>query len=87
MQPIVLFGIQFSVSLVAYALFAGWYVAPRLSRLPREVALVPLLWVHVFRIAAGRSWLRVRWTRACRIPSERSWGMEIWPRRSWRWRR
>jgi hypothetical protein len=30
-----------------------WYVAPRLARLPREVALVPLVWVHVFRIAGG----------------------------------
>jgi len=46
MEPIVLFGIQFSLSLVAYALIAFWYVVPRLSRLPREVALVPLLWIH-----------------------------------------
>jgi len=53
MHPIVLFGIQFTLSLVAYALFAVWYVAPRLSRLPREAALAPLLWVHVFRIAGG----------------------------------
>src|SRR5215813_8967882 len=53
MEPIVLFGIQFSLSLVAYALIAFWYVVPRLSRLPREVALMPLLWVHVFRIVGG----------------------------------
>src|SRR5213083_764375 len=53
MEPIVLFGIQFTMSLVAYALIAFWYVAPRLSRLPREVALVPLLWVHAFRIVGG----------------------------------
>ena len=26
---------------------------PRLSRLPREAALVPLLWVHAFRIIGG----------------------------------
>ena len=51
--PIVLFGIQFTLSLVAYALLARWYVAPRLSRLPVEVALVPLLWVHAFRIIGG----------------------------------
>ena len=51
--PIVLFGIQFTFSLVAYALIAFWYVAPRLSRLPREVALVPLLWIHAFRIVGG----------------------------------
>ena len=53
MEPIVLFGIQFTLSLVVYAFIAFWYVAPRLSRLPREVALVPLLWVHAFRIVGG----------------------------------
>jgi hypothetical protein len=53
MEPIVLFGIQFSFCLVAYALIAWWYVVPRLSRLPREVALVPLVWVHAFRIVGG----------------------------------
>src|SRR5436309_15589307 len=53
MEPIVLFGIQFTLSLGAYALIAFWYVAPRLSRLPREVALVPLLWIHTFRIVGG----------------------------------
>jgi hypothetical protein len=53
MEPIVLFGVQFTLSLVLYALIAFWYVAPRLSRLPREVALVPLLWIHAFRIVGG----------------------------------
>jgi hypothetical protein len=53
MEPIVLFGLQFTFSLVAYALAAWWYLAPRLAALPREVALVPLIWVHVFRIAGG----------------------------------
>jgi hypothetical protein len=53
MEPIVLFGIQFTLSLVAYALIAFWYVVPRLSNLPREMALVPLLWVHAFRIVGG----------------------------------
>jgi hypothetical protein len=53
MPPIVLFGIQFTFSLAAYALIAWWYGAPRLSRLPREVALVPLLWIHAFRIVGG----------------------------------
>ena len=53
MEPIVLFGIQFTLSLVAYAFIAFWYVAPRLSRLPREVALVPLLWIHASRIVGG----------------------------------
>src|SRR5215475_14474321 len=53
MEPIVLFGIQFTLSLVVYALIANWYVMPRLSKLPREAALVPLLWVHAFRIVGG----------------------------------
>jgi hypothetical protein len=41
------------VALLAYAIIALWYAIPRLLVLPREVALVPLLWVHVFRIASG----------------------------------
>jgi hypothetical protein len=53
MPPIVLFGVQFTFCLAAYALIAWWYGAPRLSRLPREVALVPLVWIHVFRIVGG----------------------------------
>src|SRR5438552_8394575 len=53
MEPMVLFGIQFTLSLLAYLLIAFWYVVPRLSRLPREVALVPLLWVHAFRTVGG----------------------------------
>src|SRR5438105_3213568 len=63
MEPMVLFGIQFTLSLLAYLLIAFWYVAPRLSRLPREVALVPLLWVHAW-VADGRLLaLRVAWVR------------------------
>jgi hypothetical protein len=53
MPPIVLFGIQFTFSLAAYALIAWWYGVPRLSRLPREAALVPLVWIHTFRIVGG----------------------------------
>jgi hypothetical protein len=53
MEPIVLFGIQFTVSLLIYVLIATWYVAPRLAGLPKELALVPLLWVHAFRIVGG----------------------------------
>jgi hypothetical protein len=53
MEPIVLFGIQFSFCLVAYALAAWWYVVPRLAALPRDLALVPLLWIHAFRIVGG----------------------------------
>jgi hypothetical protein len=53
MEPIVLFGIQFTLSLVAYALIGFWYVAPRLSGLPREAAIAPLLWIHAFRVIGG----------------------------------
>ena len=53
MDPIALFGTQFTLSLIAYALIGFWYVAPRLSKLPREVALAPLLWIHAFRVVGG----------------------------------
>jgi hypothetical protein len=53
MEPIVLFGIQFTMSLLVYALIASWYVAPRLSALPKELALIPLVWVHAFRFVGG----------------------------------
>jgi hypothetical protein len=52
-EPIALFGVRFTLSLAAYALIALWYVTPRLSRLPLELALVPSLWVHAFRIVGG----------------------------------
>ena len=52
-DPLVLFGIQFTLSLLAYSLIAWWYVSPRLSKLPLAMALVPLLWVHAFRIVGG----------------------------------
>ncbi len=53
MAPIALFSIQFTLSLVAYALIAAWYVVPRLSQQPREAALQPLVWVHAFRAIGG----------------------------------
>jgi hypothetical protein len=53
MEPIVLFGVQFTLSVVAYGLIAYWYLAPRLKTMPRAAALVPLLWVHVFRVVGG----------------------------------
>src|SRR5438309_4479211 len=65
MEPIVLFGIQFTLSLVVYSLIAFWYVAPRLSRLPRELALVPLLWVHAFRTVGGTILAPGRGCRQC----------------------
>lgn len=53
MEPVILFGIQFTLSLVIYALIAIWYVAPRLAKLPTALALAPLLWVHAFRVVGG----------------------------------
>ena len=53
MPAIVLFGIQFTFCLILYAVIAWWYVAPRLDRLPRAVALIPLVWVHTFRMVGG----------------------------------
>src|SRR5262249_242447 len=49
MEPVVLFGIQFTLGLLIYALIAAWYVAPRVSKLPTALALAPLLWVHALR--------------------------------------
>jgi hypothetical protein len=53
MEPVVVFGIQFTLSLAAYTLIAAWYGVPRLSGLPRDLALMPLLWIHAFRIIGG----------------------------------
>ena len=53
MEPIALFSIQFTMSLLVYVLIAIWYVTPRLSRLPKELALIPLVWVHAFRFVGG----------------------------------
>jgi hypothetical protein len=53
MEPIILFGIQFTLSLVAYGLLAWWYAVPRLAAMERTAALVPLLWVHAFRVVGG----------------------------------
>ena len=52
-EPLALFSIQFTFALIAYAVAARWYVVPRLKPLPVAAALVPLVWVHVFRIAGG----------------------------------
>ena len=53
LSPIALFGTQFTMSLLAYALIGAWYVHPRLSRMAVAAALTPLLWVHAFRIIGG----------------------------------
>jgi hypothetical protein len=53
MTPVALFGLQFTLALLAYALLGLWYVHPRLAALPLVVALQPLVWVHVFRFVGG----------------------------------
>jgi hypothetical protein len=51
MQPFCVLAIQSTMSLVSFALIARWYLAPRLAARSREDALVPLLWINVFRYA------------------------------------
>jgi hypothetical protein len=53
MNPVALFGLQFTLALLAYALIAAWYVWPRLALQPREVALQAVVWVHAFRFVGG----------------------------------
>jgi hypothetical protein len=48
----VVFGLQITLSLLAYALIAAWFVAPRLAKLPLREALLPLVMVHLFRYVA-----------------------------------
>jgi hypothetical protein len=48
----VVFGLQMTFSLLAYALIAAWFVAPRLAKLPLHEALLPLVMVHLFRFVA-----------------------------------
>ena len=52
-DPLVLFSIQFTFALIVYALAARWYIWPRIAPLPPTVALMPLIWVHVFRFIGG----------------------------------
>jgi hypothetical protein len=52
-DPLALFSIQFTFVLIAYALAAHWYLWPRIAPLPAAVAVVPLIWVHVFRVVGG----------------------------------
>jgi hypothetical protein len=49
MSPTTLFGVQFTFSLVLFALVAKWYIHPALDRLPVGSALVPLFLVHALR--------------------------------------
>lgn len=49
MTSIQIFALQFSTSLLIYALIARWYVAPLLAEVPVRDALVPLFFLHAFR--------------------------------------
>jgi len=44
-----IFWLQILTSVAVFGLIALWYVWPRLVKLPRNSALVPLVFVHVFR--------------------------------------
>ncbi len=48
----VVFGLQMTLSILAFALIAAWFVAPRLAKLPLHDALLPLVVVHLFRYVA-----------------------------------
>src|ERR1700730_7838057 len=49
MTPTALMGVQFTFSLVLFALVARWYISPALRGRPASAALVPLFLVHVLR--------------------------------------
>lgn len=44
-----IFWLQLVVSFVVFAIVVAWYVWPYLTKLSRNSALIPLLFVHVFR--------------------------------------
>lgn len=47
----IILGGQSTIGLIVYTLIFFWYVQPRLSKLPFEKAVLPLLLLHVFRFA------------------------------------
>ena len=49
MTPFIIGNIQFTLSLIAYALIMAWFIHPVLKGKTWTVAVVPLLLVHVFR--------------------------------------
>jgi hypothetical protein len=51
MSPLTLLTVQSTLSLLACSLLARWYVAPRLATRSWANAVLPLLWIHVFRYA------------------------------------
>ncbi len=51
MAPVAAFSVEFTLSLLSFALLARRYVIPWLAAAATERALAPLLWVHAFRYA------------------------------------
>jgi hypothetical protein len=51
MTPFWVLNIQSTLSLVVFILIARWYWAPRLANRGKNEAILPLLWIHVFRYA------------------------------------
>ncbi len=49
MNNVTIFWLQLVASVVVVSLVTAWYVWPYLTRLPRNSALIALLFVHVFR--------------------------------------
>ena len=49
MDTLSIFGLQFVLSLVVYALLANWYVVPWLAEKPTHQALIPLIFPHALR--------------------------------------
>lgn len=49
MGSVAIFWMQLLVSCVVFAIVVAWYVWPSLTKLSRNAALIPLLWVHVPR--------------------------------------
>ncbi len=49
MNTVAIFWMQIVASVVVVGILAAWYVWPPLTRLPRNSALIALLFVHVFR--------------------------------------
>ena len=49
MNNVTIFWIQLLTSVFVFAIVTAWYVWPALTKLSRNAALIPLLFVHVFR--------------------------------------
>ena len=49
MSNVAIFWMQLLISCVVFTLVAAWYVWPNLTRISRNAALIPLLFVHVPR--------------------------------------